>query len=343
MVGIVALGCERRGRGGDGPRGAPPPPSASAAASAAAGGHAVFTAPGPIEALDQPDGRAVGRLEAGRAYPIVKRGGPRGAWCKLDVSGTPGWVPCDAAISVGPAAESPAPPRGKDCPTTCTRPPLFGGAGDLRPVEREVLALCPARPDAATPRGELRRFFAAHHDDRRIQRALSAAGRPGGPGAREGNIDWLTGLWVGSGPRNAFTHVFCGDDWDRDKLGGLHWLPRYAQLEAEGKVCYGGPVRGKDPKAGDQYLIRYDAVAPWSCGAKSVGGFPAERDPLELVSIATRAFTRCCTRRGEASDGGVYPAGGASDLRFRIWCGTRNGTYGIASFYPTDERATCGE
>jgi hypothetical protein len=27
---------------------------------------------------------------------------------------------------------------------------------------------------------------------------------------------------------------------------------------------------------------------------------------------------------------------------YRIWCGSRNGSYGIATLYPTDEKPTCG-
>ena len=43
----------------------------------------------------------------------------------------------------------------------------------LRTPDREILALCPARPDATVTREDVRRFFAAHYDDKRIQAALS--------------------------------------------------------------------------------------------------------------------------------------------------------------------------
>jgi hypothetical protein len=205
-------------------------------------------------------------------------------------------------------------------------------------VEREALALCPARPDAAVAEGELRRFIDAHYEDARLQRALSVAGRPG---ARGPNVEWLTSLWTGVGPRNAFTHVFCGDEWTRQKLGGLHWLPRYAQLEAEGRVCYRGPVKGGSPRVGGQYLIRFGGVAPWSCAEKAVGGFTADTDPLSLLAVGTRAFARCCSRAG--AEGGVYAAPDLGPQRWQVWCGTRDGTFGIDSLYPTDARATCGE
>lgn len=226
------------------------------------------------------------------------------------------------------------------CSTTCDSAPLFAKPPPLSAMDREVLDLCPARPDVSVSEGDVRRFLSRHYDDPRLQRALSVAGRPG---ARQANIDWLTGLWVSTGPRNAFTHVFCGDDWQRGPIGGLHFLPRYAQLEAEGRLCYQGPVRGAAALKGDAYLIRFKGVAPWSCGEKRVGGFSRGPDAVGLMSIGTRAFARCCARGGAKKEGGVYSAPDLGGTNWRIWCGTRNGTYGIATLHPTDDKATCGE
>ncbi|MBF5041261.1 hypothetical protein FGE12_02605 [Aggregicoccus sp. 17bor-14] len=309
----------------------------------------------------------------GHTYPLLKRGGPGGAWCKLQgPGGSAGWVLCaSAATSAAPpadearsspsAASSPqqapparaptagAPPSASapravttvgnahGCATSCSRH-LFSQPPALSAADREILGLCPARPDASVSAEDARRFFAAHYDDPRLQRALSAAGRPGN---REANVQWLTSLWVGTGPRNAFTHVFCGDDWGREQIGGLHYLPRYAQLESEGKLCFDGPVRGGAPVQRGSYLIRFHAVAPWSCATKPVGGFPQQSDPVQVVAIGTRAFVRCCDRSGR--EGGVYSAPDLGGGAWQVFCGTRNGTYGIATLYPTDARATCGE
>lgn len=300
-----------------------------------------------LELFDQPGGRVVATLPADTAPELLKRGGPGGTWCKVEHGGRSGWTPCTA---LDRARSGPAPittpkeqaanetPR---CATTCARAPLFREPPTITALDREVLEICPARSDASVARAEVRSFFARHVDDPRMQRALSASGRPGsGAGVRERNVDWLTGLWISTGPRNAFEHVFCGDEWDREDLGGLHWLPRYAQLEREGKLCYGGPVK-RSARLGEQYLVRYAGLWPWSCGEKKVGGFPIDEDPIDIVALSTRAFVRCCERGGR--DGGVYAAPDLGETRWRIWCGTRNGTYGIATVYPTDERATCAE
>jgi hypothetical protein len=301
-----------------------------------------FVAPVSGEAVEQPGSHRVAfPVEAGKAYPLLKRGGPGGAWCKLasPSGGLPGWVLCgDGAAAAGPAPAAPG-SRTLRCATSCTSKPLFSEAPALSTVDREVLAVCPARPDASATLEDVRRFVAQHVDDARLQRALSAAGRPGG---REAAVEWLASLWVGAGPRNAFTHVFCGDDWTKDAIGGLHFLPRFAQLEAEGKLCYTGPAKGGEALRGGQYVIRFTGVAPWSCAVKRVGGFTLAHDAVEVLAIGTRAFARCCNRTGGSKDGGVYAAPDLGGVPYRIWCGTRNGSYGIATLYPTEETPTCG-
>jgi hypothetical protein len=297
-----------------------------------------FTPDRPTDALDQPTGHSVvDHLELGKPYRVLKTGGPDHRWCKLETPRGPGWVLCE-----GEAASSQAAPHRSSsatCLTRCDARPLFQEMPALTAADREVLGICPASPDASVSQGDVERFFRAHLDDPRIERALSRAGRSGN---REEAVAWLTRLWVGTGPRNAFTHVFCGDDWTRGSIGGLHWLPRYAQLEQEGKVCYRGPAHGGSALNRGQYTFRFVGVSPWSCAVKRVGGFTADHDPVTLIGLGTRAFVRCCPRDGRSSVG-VYGAPDLGPRRFKIACGTRNGTYGIATFYPVDEPATCAE
>ncbi|WIG96604.1 hypothetical protein [Myxococcus sp. SDU36] len=373
-------------------------------------GRGVFVSDVAVDAVEQPESRhVVFTVEAGKPYPLLKKGGPKRAWCKLSGASAEGWVLCEGAPeSTAPAAPSAAAlvaadrahsaqqararglaagagqatssgqqvvlrgpagsaaartAEGSDgdadeeqagpsdataaswtpatgCATTCDSAPLFAKPPPLSAMDREVLALCPARPDVSVSEGDVRRFLSRHYDDARLQRALSVAGRPG---ARQANIDWLTGLWVSTGPRNAFTHVFCGDDWQRGPIGGLHFLPRYAQLEAEGRLCYQGPARGDAALKGDAYTIRFKGMAPWSCGKKHIGGFSRSPDAVGILSIGTRAFAKCCARGGAKKEGGVYSAPDLGGTNWRVWCGTRNGTYGIATLHPTDDKATCGE
>jgi hypothetical protein len=327
-------------------------------------GSGAFVSDVAVDAVEQPDSKkVVFRVEPNTSYPLIKKGGPGRAWCKLKGPSAEGWVRCEGAQeTAAPAQPSastlveadrrpekpqvlpPSYPQAKGCATTCGNPPLFPKVPALSTVDRQVLDLCPARPDASVSAGDVQRFFSSHYDDPRIQRALAAAGRSRqGSGAKQANVEWLASLWVSTGPRNAFTHVFCGDDWTRGHIGGLHFLPRYAQLEAEGKLCYDGPARGGGAKKGDQYLIKFRGVAPWSCGEKKIGGFPISQDAVSIAAIGTRAFVRCCARDGGKKEGGVYTAPDLGGTGWQIYCGTRNGTYGIATLYPTSDRPTCAE
>ena len=238
-----------------------------------------FVSGSALQARSEPESpTVVFTVEPGVAYPVLKKGGPGRAWCKLQGATAEGWVKCDGTADLPDtprlsgeflASRDRAPeavalpaeiPVARGCATRCEGPPLFRQAPAPSAVDREVLGLCPARPDASVSAGDVQRFLAAHLDDPRLKRALSAAGRAG---SRQANLEWLTGLWVSTGPRNAFTHVFCGDDWTTRSIGGLHYLPRYAQLEAEGKLCFDGPARGPSALRGEQYVVRFHGVAPW--------------------------------------------------------------------------------
>jgi hypothetical protein len=326
-------------------------------------GSGAFVSSVRVQAVDQPEStKVVFTVEPDTSYPLIKKGGPERKWCKLQGSKAEGWVLCDGAaetaVSAPPspvqlaaadkavkAEPVPAVVRGASgCATTCGKTPLFSKPPALSTLDREILALCPARPNVSVSAGDVQRFFSSHYDDARIQRALAAAGRTRqGAGSKQANIEWLTSLWVSTGPRNAFTHVFCGDDWLQGPIGGLHFLPRYAQLEAEGKLCYDGPARGGKAFKGDQYLVKFHGVAPWSCGVKEIGGFATSQDAVSIAAIGTRAYARCCARDGAKKEGGVYSAPDLGGTSWQIFCGTRNGTYGIATLYPTDDRPTCSE
>jgi hypothetical protein len=313
-------------------------------------GSSAFVSSTRVEAVDQPESKkAVFTVEPDTSYPLLKKGGPGRAWCKLQGPKGEGWVLCEGAeetaVQAAPSAaeivkaDKPVKAEGipaaaklaSGCATTCSHPPLFSQSPAPSAVDREILALCPARPDVSVSSGDVQRFFSTHADDPRIQKALAAAGRSrAGSSAKQANIEWLTSLWVSTGPRNAFTR-------------GLHYQARYAQLESEGKLCYDGPARGRNAVSGDQYLIKFHGVAPWSCGVKQIGGFSRSQDAVSIAALGTRAFVRCCARDGAKKEGGVYSAPELGGTAWQIYCGTRNGTYGIATFYPTDDRPTCAE
>lgn len=329
-----------------------------------AGGPGAFITPVRLDAVAEPESaQALFTVEPDTSYPLLKKGGPGRKWCKLRGATAEGWVLCDAAeeaaVTAAPTAAELAaadkepvrfarqlsiPTVSETCEATCEHPRLFPEPPPLSEVDREVLALCPSQPDGSVSAEAIQQFFAKHYEAKAIQQALAAAGRTvEGAEARQANLAWLTGLWTGTGPRNAFTYVFCGDDWTRGLIGGLHFLPRYAQLEAEGKICFNGPARGEEALKGDNYLIQFRGVAPWSCGEKKLGGFSRSQGALSIAAIGAQAFANCCVRDGAKTEGGVYAVPELDGATWKVRCGTRNGTYGISSLYPTDESPTCAQ
>src|SRR5215510_4082753 len=153
----------------------------------------------PTDAVDQPESHTVvDHLEKGKSYRLLKIGGPDMRWCKLETPSGEGWVLCAGpGPAPMPAPHDPGPTWSGNgrCASTCSVVPLFPSMPALGPADREVLQMCPARPDATVSRGDVERFFRTHIEDPRLQRALSQAGRPGN---REEAVRWLTDLWVGS-------------------------------------------------------------------------------------------------------------------------------------------------
>ena len=229
------------------------------------------------------------------------------------------------------------------CASSCQQPPLFGSAKPPRPVDADALKLCPSPPASRVEPGDVRDFFTAHLADQRLVQAVSSVA----PFAKDkaSRAAFLASIWSGPARRNAFTHVLCGDDWEKDKLGGLHLEARYLQLESEKKICYDGPARGGPACDGRQCVIRYHGVAGFSCGRKQTGGFAQGLDALDLLAAGTRAYGACCMGGAPASpgaqmrDGGRYA--GPRGITFQIWCGERNGAPGIATFYPIEGAPNC--
>ena len=86
-------------------RSAPPSPSStSSTPSTSAEPNGGYAPREDVDAVDQPGShRVVARLHAGQHYPIQKRGGPGGRWCKLDLAEGAGWVECEGSRTGEPA------------------------------------------------------------------------------------------------------------------------------------------------------------------------------------------------------------------------------------------------
>lgn len=217
------------------------------------------------------------------------------------------------------------------CPAGCSGEKLYpqGLAPDA--VDKDALALCPAPPSTRVDPKDVEAFFGRHLDDARLKAALPPVLE------KHEQAAWLASIWSGPSRRNAFTHVLCGDDWDRANIGGLHLESRYAQLESEGKVCYDGGSCRKG-----RCDIAYRGAKGFSCAVKEEGGFVQGLDAIDVLAAGSRAYLACCLGRSGAIVREKAYYRGPHDQTFLLVCGDRNGQQGIVTFYPVDDSPDCG-
>jgi hypothetical protein len=220
------------------------------------------------------------------------------------------------------------------CPTVCTAPGLYRSEPKLVPVDRELISVvCPAPPEDRIAARDVTAFFVRQLGDERLASAAALIAPKADTDATRARR--LTAIW---GKHGAFGHVLCGDHWKGRTLGGLHLEARYAQLEREGKLCYGGPARrNRDPCDKGLCSIRFRATRAAGCAEKPKGSFLQGADAIDLLAAGTRAYAACCKGRRR---GGLFAGPGGAT--FEIACqGGRDKA--IATFFPAGfARPTCG-
>ena len=199
----------------------------------------------------------------------------------------------------------------------CTHVPLFTTPPVATAEDEALLALCPDASNVEVPSERVASFL-QQHDEALRRRGASA--------------ETAAATW-----REGFTHVFCGNNWSGPKIGGLHFAPRYAQLERQGRVCYQGPFQGDSPRVLHEDLVKFRGVAPWSCAEKPIGGFPHSHDGLDQLAIGVRAATACC-REGKA--GGVFGAADLGPGGWQVFCHANTAV--IETLYPVTAPVDCG-
>lgn len=222
-----------------------------------------------------------------------------------------------AATGAAPARALPegCEPFFDDDPATAYRPP----APALDAFDRAVLRACgPIRGRATAAEFEalildhislIRPRLPAEWralDDRAIHRRLAA-------------------IWLGE---NGFDHVFCGE-WQKGRIGGLHFRGRYLQLQREAAACF---------RATDR--LEVDPGRIYAIGVTSADGaefapiksYALAQSALDVLALGTAGFSACC---GPDADWRLYgdrfghqvflpsDAGGTSIMN-RLVCGARN-------------------
>lgn len=98
----------------------------------------------------------------------------------------------------------------------------------------------------------------------------------------------LAEIWLA---RRAFDHVFCGE-WEKGRIGGLHFRGRYLQLQLEATACF----RATDRLEFEPGLIYTIGVAS-ADGAEffPIKGYGLTQPALDLLVLGAAGFEACCT------------------------------------------------
>jgi hypothetical protein len=227
----------------------------------------------------------------------------------------------DLSVATGESsASSPADgcaPFFDDDPATAYQP----SAPALDPFDRAVLRACgPIRGRVSAE--EFETLVLDHLP--RIRPRLPADWRELDDGAIHSK---LAAIWLAG---NGFDHVFCGE-WEKGRVGGLHFRGRYLQLQREASACFRVTDR-----------LERDADRIYAIGVASADGaefapiksYALAQSALDVLALGTAGFSACC---GPGADWRPYgdrfghqvfiPSDeGGTSIMNRLVCGTRDRT-----------------
>jgi len=193
-------------------------------------------------------------------------------------------------------------------------------------LDQDVLQTC--GEIGTTVRSEAFKQLLARHPDllRQIQTAVGGELLRGRNSQAEFRDD-LTAIWF---DRQGFEHIFCGELAGAQKIGGLHYVGRYLQLQRQG---IGGRLTGNARKEEVVPGVLYTLGVVIRRGDRTYTdnrkGYPYVSDARELLVDISRAFKlqgnaqgACLYTVQDADSGKSYPAVFVKDRR------------AIVTFYP---------
>ncbi len=91
--------------------------------------------------------------------------------------------------------------------------------------------------------------------------------------------------------RNGFEHIFCGQVKGTNKIGGLHFAPRYYELQKKGIAGrLPGNQRQEEVKVGEVYTIGIQAKVNGNLVSDRKKGYSYVSNAQEILTDGTRAF-----------------------------------------------------
>lgn len=103
-------------------------------------------------------------------------------------------------------------------------------------------------------------------------------------------IKLLLQIWV---EHDAFNHIFCGE-WKDGTIQGLHYWPRYLQLQFENTACY---FKSDEEELGEGGVFTIGVKSTDGANKNSKKGYAITQNAIELLKIGNHAFVKCCKDR----------------------------------------------
>jgi Bacterial EndoU nuclease len=98
----------------------------------------------------------------------------------------------------------------------------------------------------------------------------------------------LVKVWTA---RNGFEHIFCGQIKGSSKIGGLHFAPRYYELQQKGIAGrLTGNQRQEEVKVGEVYTIGIEAKVNGGVVTDRKKGYSYVSNAQEILTDGTRAY-----------------------------------------------------
>ncbi|MBD2119972.1 EndoU domain-containing protein [Trichocoleus sp. FACHB-262] len=172
-------------------------------------------------------------------------------------------------------------------------------APSLTAFDQAVLQTC--GPIGSTVNANRFKQLMANHPEvlRQIQTAVGGELLPG----RNTQAEFLDDLTAAWSDRGGFEHIFCGELEGPQKIGGLHFVGRYLQLQNEkigGRL--GNNLNREEVEPGVLYTLGVVVKRGNQTWTDTIKGYPLISDAQEMLLDATKAFKA----RGNAQGACLY-------------------------------------
>nr|WP_290227385.1 EndoU domain-containing protein [Trichocoleus desertorum] len=275
--------------------------------------------PGNIRVTKNQRYEVIGFNSAERRFALIKvpNATPERRWVSVNCGTFQAGSPANSSPTNGNASEARTRPA---TPSSTTLLPFFDQANNLevhrfpagRPVDItpptpsltafDLAVLQTCGPIGSTVNASDFKQLMANHPEvlRQIQSAVGGELLPG----RKTQAEFLADLTAAWSDRGGFEHIFCGELEGPQKIGGLHFVGRYLQLQNEkmgGRLA--NNLNREEVEPGVLYTLGVVIKRGNQTWTDTLKGYPLITNAQEMLLDATKALKA----QGNAQGACLYP------------------------------------